>query len=270
MKKIQRFAVLLLVLTLASVLSLHPVRAAEGDSVSQEAVNGNFRNVQTEKIGNNNLYRSQHPANGSKRSYYANDLAELKNIQTVLNLSDTEGELKKYFREADLDSSYFYRTLYDRGSVYTANLNEEHNSSSYQKRLAGALKFMARNKGPYLIHCRVGRDRTGFAILLLECLMGASYDYMLEDYSRSYVNVNGQKPEKARKTAADCLEKEFRYMSGLKKGTTWTKANLASYATRYLLKGGMTEAEIATLKKQLAVSYPEHGLGSKLVCEPGE
>ena len=202
MKKLKkRLAAFLLTLVLTIVFSLQLIYASEGDGVSQEAVYGNFRNVQAGTIGKNNLFRSQHPANGSKRSYYANDLAELEGIQTVLNLSDTEGELKKYFRKEDLGSSYYYRTLYDRGSVYTANLNQEHNSSSYQKKLAGALKFMAKNKGPYLIHCKIGRERTGFAILLLECLMGAPYDYMLDDYAQSYVNVYRQGAAKARQTA---------------------------------------------------------------------
>lgn len=269
-KMIERLAVLLLTLLLTVVFSLQPVYAADGNSVSQEAVSGNFRNVQAGAIGKNNLFRSQHPANGSKRSYYANELAELKQIQTVLNLSDSEKVLKNHFKEAKIDSSYYYKTLYDRGSVYTANLNPEHVNSAYRKKLVGSLKYMARTKGPYLIHCEIGRERTGFAILLLECLMGAPYDYMLDDYAQSYVNVNRQDAAKARQTAVSCLNAEFRYMTGIKKKTDWSKASLITYATRYLIKGGMTTEEVAALKKKLAVSYPEHGIGSKLVCSPGE
>ena len=151
------------------------------------------------------MYRSQHPANGSFRSKFANQLAEEYHIRAVLNLSDSDSSLNAYFRKNKISSTYYYRTLYSNGKVYTANLSQKHTSSSYRKKVANGLKFLAKNKGPYLIHCEVGRDRTGFVILLLECLMGSSYDAMLSDYAISYVNVNHYSQEKARQKAISCL-----------------------------------------------------------------
>ena len=168
---------------------------------SSPAVYGNFRNVRSGKIGMDTLYRSQHPANGSFRSKFANELAQEYHIRTVLNLSDSDSSLNAYFRKNKISSTYYYRTLYSSGKVYTANLSQKHTSSSYRKKVANGLKFLAKNKGPYLIHCEVGRDRTGFVILLLECLMGSSYDAMLSDYAISYVNVNHYSQEKARQKA---------------------------------------------------------------------
>lgn len=238
------------------VLSLNIVNATGRNKGVTDSQYANFRNVQAGQIGANNLYRSQHPANGSSRSIYANKFVSINGIRTVLNLSDSEKVLEKHFKKYKLDaSSYYYKSLYDYNRVYTADMSPYHTSSSYQKKLVGALKFMAEEPGPYLIHCKVGRDRTGFAILLLSSLMGASYDYMLNDYAQSLVNINGYTAEKARTKAIKALNDEFHYMSGKSRKTDWTKQNLIQYAEAYLKKGGMTATEIAALKKNLSVSY---------------
>lgn len=230
------------------------VNASGAGSSSSAAVYGNFRNVRSGKIGMDTLYRSQHPANGSFRSKFANELAREYHIRTVLNLSDSDSSLNSYFRKNKISTSYYYRTLYSSGKVYTANLSQKHTNSSYRKKVANGLKFLAKNKGPYLIHCEVGRDRTGFVILLLECLMGSSYDAMLSDYAISYVNVNHYSQEKARQKAISCLNEEFSYLTGKKKSTNWRQVDLAQHAMNYMVKGGMSYAEISALRKNLSRS----------------
>lgn len=254
--KIKRCIVFLLILT--TVFSLHVVNAAEQNPVKNEADYANFRNVRAGKIGRNILYRSQHPANGSKRSYYANKLAQENGISCVLNLSDSKRQLKKYFKKNKISSSYYYRTLFEKNRVYTAHMKDKHTNSSYRKKVAASLKFMSKHNGPYLVHCQVGRDRTGFVILLLECLMEASYKDMLNDYAKSYVNVNGCSFDKSQTKAIQCLNEEFHYMTGKKRGTDWTKVNLVKYAERYLRKGGMSSREITALRKRLSVSRSRH------------
>lgn len=254
--KIKRCLVFLLILT--TLFSLHVVNAAEQNTIKNEADYANFRNVRAGKIGRNILYRSQHPANGTAKSFYANKLAEKKGVRIVLNLSDSKSQLKKYFKDYQIDKSYYYRTLYKKNRVYTAHMSGRHTNSSYRKKVAASLKFMSKHKGPYLVHCQIGRDRTGFVILLLECLMEASYTDMLNDYAKSYVNVNGYSYEKAQSKAVQCLNEEFHYMTGKKIDTDWTKVNLVKYAERYLKKGGMTSREIKTLKKRLKVSRSSH------------
>lgn len=248
-KKIMTFLLLLTI-----IFSMTVVNAAGAGSSSSPAVYGNFRNVRSGKIGMDTLYRSQHPANGSFRSKFANELAQEYHIRTVLNLSDSDSSLNAYFRKNKISSSYYYRALYNSGRVYTANLSQKHTNSSYRKKVANGLKFLAKNKGPYLIHCEVGRDRTGFVILLLECLMGSSYDAMLSDYAISYVNVNHYSPEKARQKAISCLNEEFSYLTGKKRSTNWRQVDLTQHAMNYLIKGGMSYAEISALRKNLGRS----------------
>ena len=73
---------------------------------------GNFRNVHAGRIGRNNLFRSQHPGNGTWRALRANQLAEENGIRTVLNLSDSKTKLEKYLNKYIVGSSYYYKTLY--------------------------------------------------------------------------------------------------------------------------------------------------------------
>ena len=224
---------------------------ADGECASPDAAYANFRNVRAGKIGKNNLFRSQHPANGTVRSLYANELAEENGILTVLNLSDSDAKLNKFFKDYMVSPSYYYKTLYARGRVYTANLRVTRRGPSYCPKVAEALRFFVKNKGPYLVHCEVGRDRSGLVILLLECLMGAPYEYMVK---------------KAWEKAVSHVNEDLIYISGQKNITDWSKVDLARCAGTYLKTGGMTVNEISALKKNLAVSYPDRGVKIESLC----
>ena len=217
---------------------------------------GNFRNVHAGRIGRNNLFRSQHPGNGTWRALRANQLAEENGIRTVLNLSDSKTKLEQYLNKYIVGSSYYYKTLYKRGRVFTAGLSLTHKSPSYRHQVAAAFRFMTKNKGPYLVHCEVGRDRTGLVILLLESLMGVPYGYMVNDYAQTYLNTTYDSPATAKQKAASHVNSELMYISGQKSITDWSKVNLNRYAVLYLKMGGMTDSEISLLRKNLSVSYP--------------
>ena len=118
---------------------------ADGECASPDAAYANFRNVRAGKIGKNNLFRSQHPANGTVRSLYANELAEENGILTVLNLSDSDAKLNKFFKDYMVSPSYYYKTLYTRGRVYTANLRVTRRGPSYCPKVAEALRFFVKN-----------------------------------------------------------------------------------------------------------------------------
>ena len=258
MLKIRKFAALLLVLV--TVFSINTVRAEDRSDELPDAVYGNFRNVRAGKIGENNLFRSQHPANGSIRSQYANSLAENNRVETVLNLSDSRKKVDNNISEYKIDPAYYYRTLYSRGSVYTADLHVKYRNPAYCRKVTEGLRFFTKNKGPYLVHCEVGRDRTGLVILLLECLMNAPYKYMVDDYAQSFINVNGYTPEKAQAKAVDCVNDALNYITWRNPKTDWNKIWLSKAAENYLKRGGMTDMEVYALKKNLSVSYPAHGL----------
>ncbi|MDO5139540.1 MAG: tyrosine-protein phosphatase [Oscillospiraceae bacterium] len=257
---------LILFLFMMVIFSVNIVSASNMANVSYDEELGNFRNVRAGKIGRNNLYRSQHPANGSNRSLYANVLAEENGIWTILNLSDTKSRLNKYLNENIVGSSYYYKKLYNKGRVYTAGIIEFQNNPLYRNRIAVSLKFFAKNKGPYLVHCQVGRERTGMVILVLESLMGASYSYMVDDYAQSFMNVNGYNRTKAKKTAILRVNEGLCFITGKKGVTNWSKVNFIPFAENFLKQGGMTGGEIAALKKNLSVSYPKRNITLESLC----
>ena len=187
---------------------------------------------------------------------FSNQLAEENGIRTVLNLSDSKTKLEKYLNKYIVGSYYYYKTLYKRGRVFTAGLSLTHKSPSYRHQVAAALRFMTKNKGPFLVHCEVGRDRTGLVILLLESLMGVPYGYMVNDYAQTYLNTTYDSPATAKQKAASHVNSELMYISGQKSITDWSKVNLNRYAVLYLKMGGMTDSEISLLRKNLSVSYP--------------
>ena len=248
--------------------TLNVFNTDDGSISASDAMWGNFRNVKAGKIGEFNLFRSQHPANGSTRSYHANKLAKANAIKAVLNLSDTDKKLNSYFKKYKIDNTYYYRTLYANGNVYTANICSIYRPSPYQKKTVECMRFISRRKGPYLVHCEVGRDRTEFVILVMECLMGATYTYMLNDDIMTFINREKKTYAEARKISVPRLNEMFHYITGKPKNTNWGKLNLSYYAELYLKKGGMTPAEITALKRNLSIDYPEGGITYKLKYVP--
>ena len=220
---------------------------------------GNFRNVKAGRIGTFNLFRSQHPANGTSRSISANKLAKKNAISAVLNLSDSDKKLNTYFVKNKIASTYYYRTLYAKGNVHLANMKGQYNETVYRKQIVECMRFIIRKQGPYLVHCEIGRDRTGFVILLIESLMGASYTYMFKDYAQSYISRDGLTYEQARKKSIPLINEIMSRITGKPKNTGWGKLNLSYYAELYLKKGGMSPAELNTLKRNLSMNYPEGG-----------
>ena len=61
---------------------------------------------------------------------------------------------------------------------------------SFNQAMARGMRFFLdpKNSGPYEVNCVEGKDRTGFVIAVLECLGGASYEELIEDYMITYYN----------------------------------------------------------------------------------
>ena len=89
---------LLMIIPMIILGSINVVSAADRSDVTYDEVLANFRNAKAGRIGRNNLYRSQHPANNTNRSLCANALLEQNKIWTVLNLSDTLTDLYMQMR----------------------------------------------------------------------------------------------------------------------------------------------------------------------------
>lgn len=57
--------------------------------------------------------------------------------------------------------------------------------SAQRKQIAKALKIVAAAKGPVIIHCTEGKDRTGWLAALLQLIAGADREQVLAEYLKS-------------------------------------------------------------------------------------
>lgn len=152
----------------------------------------NFRQVNLGNIGANNLYRSYHPFKKSRPEHPLEDkrIAVLQNlikkhkINSIINLSDTQIDIPKEFE--------YYKQLFDQNNIiYT---NQEYNydifyyittDNNFKKLLTKIITFIIEQDPPYLVHCRIGTDRTGVIIAILAAFMGADWQEIVTDYKQS-------------------------------------------------------------------------------------
>lgn len=177
----------------------------EFDSVKQLA---NFRAVTGGALAPDKLYRSYHPVLASRQSHpqlksieivrqkAVRSLFEQAGIRTVINLSETTSELVQAMETAP-NSAYkqcwqerrvhcvpmAYETVYfmsDRDEPFLLN------ELGFQSGIREVINIVASQPGPYLVHCRLGSDRTGVVSAFLQLLMGAG----VGDVEQSYLTTN--------------------------------------------------------------------------------
>ena len=209
----------------------------------------NFRAVSTTGMGKCTLYRSSSPIDPSRnRNKEADQAMEKAQIRTVLNLTDNQEVMTGY---AD-----YALTWYSQCDIIPLNMLMQFDDDDFREKFAEGLRFMISHEGPYLIHCKEGKDRTGFTIAVLECLMGAGADEVVEDYMKSYCNFYKVEPgtdiysQIADSTVRSLLAKEFEIDS-----IEDDAADLSKCAEKYLTRIGMTGEEIAALREVLSQDY---------------
>ena len=215
----------------------------------------NFRPVTIGRIGEGKLYRTASPINNKHgRADYANDLIASVNAATVLNLADSAEDIEAYFEAEDFDSEY-YRNLYKTGKVMALDLAGDFFTDDFAQSVAKGLSFLAHNEPPYCVHCTEGKDRAGFASMLLGALMGADLEEITDDYMDSFYNYYGidkeTDPDRYEAVLNNNLYAILYHVMDVNTYEELTQVNLDSAATKYLLDAGMTENDILTLKEKL-------------------
>ena len=222
---------------------------------ADDAVFANFRAVTTGTIGEGKLFRSASPVNNAYgRAAYANDLAESAGIVSALNLSDSVETIEECMAADDFDSAY-YRSLYAAGKVLALDQDADFRSPEYAAGIADGFIFLSENEPPFLLHCKEGKDRTGFACMLLEALMGASLDEIIDDYMVSFYNYFGiteeKEPERYRTVLEINLPSMLYHVFGVTDMETLAQVDLEAGVIEYLQTAGMTREEIAVLQEKL-------------------
>ena len=214
--------------------------------LSDEAF-ANFRVINTTGMGKGVLYRSSSPINPAYgRNTYADKAAENAGIMTVVNLADPSNIYE------GTESSY-----YNTCQVVYVNLGMDVLSDATLSGIAEGMRFIINNDGPYLIHCNEGKDRAGFVSALLECLMGATIDEVIDDYMVTYYNYYGVE-KGSEKYDAVVNNNLIKVLNTTFKVDDVYKANLVAEATAFLMEDAdLTAEEVAALKSKLRITLQE-------------
>lgn len=201
----------------------------------------NFRVIDTNGMGKNILYRSSSPINPSiGRNTYADKAARDAGIKTIINLADASNSYE--------GTEDFY---YNSCRVEYLNLGIDFLSEDAVDSLARGMRFIIDGEGPYLLHCNEGKDRAGFVSALLECLMGATIDEVVEDYMVTYFNYYGVEKDSEKYTAI-VNQNLISTLNTTFKVADIYKANIVAEAEAYLKEDlGLSADEVAALKTKL-------------------
>ena len=205
----------------------------------------NFRVINTTGIAEGVLYRSSSPINPIHgRNIYADEAAKNAGILTVINLADSSNTYE------DTENLYY-------NSCNVAYLNLGTDFLSDATLIAEGMRFIINNDGPYLIHCNEGKDRAGFISALLECLMGATLDEVIDDYMVTYYNYYGI--EKGTEKYDAVLNNNFiKVLNTTFKIDDIYKADLVAEAEAFLMEdAGLTSDEVAALKGKLKITLQD-------------
>lgn len=141
----------------------------------------NFRMIKTSNIKDGILFRSSSPINPFiNRNKYADTAMEAAKIKSVINLADNEMKMKAY--------DGFEESYYSTSKIIPLDLSIDFKAKEFKEGIVKAIKFIAENEGPYLVHCDEGKDRAGYMSAIIECMMGATADEVVKDYMITYYN----------------------------------------------------------------------------------
>jgi len=126
-------------------------------------------------------------------------------------------------------------------------------SGDFAAGIVKGFSFLAEGNTPYLVHCLEGKDRTGFAIMVLEALMGWNEAQIVADYMQTYTNYYGVEPgtENYDMIVGKNIRDMLCMMAGLENGTSLEGINLTEAAETYLIRNGMDEEVLKMLEEKL-------------------
>ena len=208
-----------------------------------DAEYANFRMVKAGEIAEGRLYRASSPVNPEiGRNTCADKAAEEAGIRTVINLADSEEDIKAFEGYA---GSYC-----GKQKTILLEMGMDFRTEDYREDLAESLRFLAGNDGPYLVHCLEGKDRTGFFCAILECLAGATEEELITDYMLSYEYFYGV--ENGSEAYTVILENIFLKMLKTAFGLETLKgADLKACAEEYLASIGLRPEEITAIRDRI-------------------
>ena len=203
----------------------------------------NFRAVSVTGIRENYFYRSSSPINPALgRDTYAMAAMENAGISSVLNIADSVEAMKNF--EAYKDS------YYSRCSVINTEMSYDFASKVFGEKVKESAVFILDHDGPFLIHCKEGKDRTGILCAILECFAGASFEEIEQDYMLTFRYFYGVTPEQ--ETYEIILKDNLvKALCGMFDIGQLDGADLQAESREYLRGVGLTDEQLEQLAEKL-------------------
>ena len=129
-------------------------------------------------------------------------------------------------------------------------MDYEFGNEEFGNDIRKSIQFIIENEGPYLVHCKEGKDRTGIVCAILECFAGASADDVKRDYMITYANFYNVQPGDR---TYEIIQNEniVKILCDLFQIENLEKANLKEEAEEYLLSIGLTDEQLNALADKL-------------------
>ena len=211
-------------------------------ALSDEAF-ANFRVVAVTGMKENILYRSSTPIEPAiGRNEYAMAAMEKAGVKAVINLDDSADVMTGYETYPD--------SYYSRCKIINPEMSYDFGTEEFAEKVKKSVLFIIENDGPYLIHCKEGKDRTGILCAILESFVGASAEDVMTDYMITYDNFYNVKPGD---TAYDIILRDnlVKTLCVLYQIDDIETADLREKATEYLLSAGLTDEQLSQLSEKL-------------------
>lgn len=199
------------------------------------------------------FYRASSPFDDAYgRADSALACAEKYGIKTIIDVADSKKEYATILKSLNTNK----RDLIGRYHVFPVGDDSGLYSKEFEKTVLKSMIIIAKLPGPYLIHCRAGKRRSGFICAILQGLAGLSKDEIEADYMISYKNNNGvtygDNPIRYEYLRKDTIERILFYISGLNLN------NLEESTNDYLLRIGCSTKDVEKIKEKLINDKSPH------------
>ena len=205
----------------------------------------NAREMTAGNIRPGRLYRSASPFDQDfgRVELMASYLVE-HNIGGILDLSNSQEKLESFEGLPDHTAA-----MIDQGLVIACYLGVDYLDPDTMRSIGTGLVRLMDLERPWLIHCSLGRDRTGVICAVLEALCGASYDEIEQDFMLSFDQLHAidMNPESLQyRLYKTRIDDQFVSLFSIRPEDLPT-ADLCAAATDYLSRCGMTQDQINRL-----------------------
>ena len=235
----------------------------EYDSKEQFA---NFRSIKAGNLKENLIYRGASPIdNRRNRASTVDNLLKENNIQYDIDLADVYA-LGGFaaFDQVPVDYTpslqgnfvigEYFQTLLDANKATFLGMAAAYKTDDFASKMKTMFEAILNNDGPYYIHCLEGKDRTGYVCMVIEALLGATYEELIDDYFITYHNYYGIEKGSNKYEVIKSLhiDEMIRYVFGFDENTNLLTANYKTPVNSYLLSIGLTQEKIDAIQVKLS------------------